>query len=128
MMLRLTIALAVVLAAGCARHGRVRPVELDAAPVPDSVFVEVINDNYYDVRIHVVYDGGARVSLGTIGGHQRQGAVAIVWYPRALVVEVAMVIGNAVYVSDKLNVAAGDIFEVRVPPDLESSAFFRRVS
>jgi hypothetical protein len=126
---RIRIALALGLVAACAGRSGVRDVEpADAATEPDSVFVEVINDNYYDVRIHVLYEGGARVSLGTVGGNRRQGAVAIAWHPRALVVEVTLIIGGGVYVSDKVNVGAGDTVEVRVPVNIEASGFFRRVS
>lgn len=36
---------------------------------PDSILVDVLNENYYDARIHAVYAGGQRRSLGTIAGN-----------------------------------------------------------
>lgn len=116
------------LGAACAGRSAVRVEPADAPAVPDSVFVEVVNDNYYDVRVHVVYDGGARFSLGTISGNKRQDAVAIAWYPRLLMVEVAVIIGGGVYLSDRVNAAAGDVVQVRIPPNIDASGFFRRVS
>lgn len=103
-------------------------MEPSDAPVPDSIFVEVINDNYYDARVHIIYESGARYSVGTIGGNTRQAAVALPWQPRALVIEIALIVGSGVYRSDALDVAAGDVVEVWVPPNLDVSVFFRRVS
>jgi hypothetical protein len=116
-----------LLGAACARPqaARVQPSAGDVTP--DSVFVEVVNDNYYDARIHLIYDGGMRHSLGTIGGNWRQAGVAIPWQPRALFVDVTLIIGGGVYRSDRIHVSPGDVLEIRVPADLESSGFFRRV-
>ena len=64
---------ALLLLVACARSRAA--LETDAASIReggDSVFVEVVNDNYYDARIHVVYDGGGRFTLGTVPGNQRQ--------------------------------------------------------
>jgi hypothetical protein len=108
-----------------ARDAHVQPGTLGAAR--DSVFVEVVNDNYYDARVHMIYAGGARHSLGTIAGNGRQPALAIPWQPRTLVVEVTLVIGGGVYRSDAIDVAPGDVVQVRVPANLDASGFFRRV-
>jgi hypothetical protein len=123
----LLIAVGVVLWGAACHRARAVHVQPSKEPVDDSVFVEVINDNYYDVRVHVVYQGGARHSIGTIVGNTRQAAVAIPWQPRALVIEVARIVGSGVYQSDALDVPAGDAVEVRIPPNLDVSAFFRRV-
>ena len=104
---------------------RVRPAEGPAAP--DSVFVEIVNDNYYDARLHAIYEGGMRYPLGTVGGNRRQAAVAIPWQPRPLEVTVTLIIGGGAYVSDRIDVAPGDIVAVRVPPNIASSIFFRRI-
>lgn len=114
-----------LLALACAR--RRDGAQLAARALPDSVFVEVINENYYDARVHLIYAGGARHPLGTIGGNQRQPAVAIAWQPRSFVVEVTLIIGGGVYRSDAIDVTAGDVVEIRVPPNLDASGFFRRI-
>lgn len=127
--LRTSAAACLLLAAACA-HGRSERgapgfTNFDA---PDTVYVEVINDHYYDARVHVLYDGGARYAVGTIGGNQRQDAVAIPWRPRALVVEVTMIIQGSVYRSQAVDAARGDVVEVRLPPNIETSGFFTRIS
>jgi hypothetical protein len=112
-------------ALGCAGQA----VEPGASPAgADSIVVEAINENYYDARIHAVYDGGQRHPLGTIAGNGGHAEVALGWEPRSLVFEISFVIGGAAYESLPLDVARGDRVEVRVPPNIESSGFFRRVS
>lgn len=118
---------ALILGAACASAQQLQDEPVVALAPPDSVFIEVINDNYYDARIHVIYDGGARYSLGTIAGNQRQAEMAIPWQPRSLVAEVTLIIQGGVYLSDVLDVAPGDLVQIRLPPDMASSAFFRRV-
>lgn len=120
------IAGAVLCGAACHR-GRAVHVQPSKYPIGDSIFVEVINDNYYDARVHVIYQGGARHTVGTVTGNARQAAVAIPWQPRALVIEIALIVGTGVYQSIALDVTAGDVVEVRIPPNLDVSAFFRRV-
>jgi hypothetical protein len=126
----LLVLLAALLILGACARSRAAPAT-DAAPSTregrDSVFVEVVNDNYYDVRMHVIYPGGARHLVGTIAGNSRQVAVAIPWEPRALVIEVALIVGAGVYQSTPLDVTAGEVVEVRIPPNLDVSVFFRRV-
>ncbi len=121
---------ALLLLVACARS-RAAP-ETNAAPSPreggDSVFVEVVNDNYYDARIHIVYDGGGRFTLGTVPGNQRQPARAIPWQPRPLVAQVSLIIGGGTYQSDKIDAAPGAVIEIRVPPNLRESGFFRRIA
>ncbi len=116
----------VLCGAACHRRPAVH-VQPSKQPVGDSVFVEVVNDNYYDVRVHAIYQGGARHSIGTFGGNTRHAALAIPWQPRALVIELALIVGSGVYRSDGVDVAAGDVVAVRIPPNLDVSAFFRRV-
>ena len=91
------------------------------------MFVEVINDNYYDARLYALYAGGARYPLGTVGGNLSQAQVAIPWTPRPLVVELFLVIGGGHYVSDVLSPQPGEVLQVRLPPNLDASGFFRRV-
>ena len=121
-------ALAVILAGGCRQRRGTRVEPATAPPIPDSVFIAVVNDNYYDARVHLVYDGAGRHSLGTIAGNRRQAAQALPWYPRPMWVEVALIVGGGVYRSDRIDVGPGELVEVRIPPDLNMSGFFRRVS
>lgn len=117
----------IVVTAACIR-GRAVDVQHAATPdAPDSVFVEVINDNYYDARLYVLYAGGARYPLGTVGGNLRQARVAVPWTPRSLVVELFVVVGGGHYLSDAVTPQPGEVVEVRLPPNLDASGFFRRV-
>ena len=117
----------VALAAACIR-GRAVDVQHAATPdAPDSVFVEIINDNYYDARLYALYASGARYPLGTVGGNLRQARVAIPWTPRPLVVELLLVVGGGHYVSAAVSPQPGEAVQVRLPPNLDASGFFRRV-
>lgn len=94
---------------------------------PDSIFVDVVNENYFATRIHAVYAGGQRRSLGTIDGNGGRTSVALVWEPRALVFDVLLVTDGAVYMSLPVDVAPGESIELRVPANIGASGFFRRV-
>lgn len=94
---------------------------------PDSILVDVLNENYYDARIHAVYDGGQRRSLGTIGGNGGRARTALLWEPRSLVFEVLFVTDGATYASYPVDVVPGQSLEVRVPSNIRESGFFRRV-
>ena len=93
----------------------------------DSIVVNVLNENYYDARIHAIYDGGQRRSLGTIAGNGGQMRVALGWEPRALLFEVSLVTDGSTYVSDPVDVPAGQSIDIRVPSNIRESGFFRRV-
>jgi hypothetical protein len=93
----------------------------------DSIAVDVVNDNYYEARIHAVYTGGQRRSLGTIAGNGGKTRMALMWEPRSLVFEVAFVTDGSAYVSLPVDVAAGESVEVRVPMNISGSGFFRRL-
>jgi len=58
----------IVLCGAACHRARAVDVQPSKDPVDDSVFIEVINNNYYDVRVHIIYQGGMRHSVGTIGG------------------------------------------------------------
>lgn len=96
--------------------------------LPDSIFVEALNEHFYDARIHAVYVGGQRRTLGTIAGNGGQIERALQWEPHALVFEVSFLISGARYVSYPLDVSRGELVEVRLPPNIDQSGFFRRVS
>ncbi|MGH7529328.1 MAG: hypothetical protein ACREMN_03010 [Gemmatimonadales bacterium] len=125
----------VLLSLACARsrdvtvqRGEGQGAGAGAGDVGDTLFVEVINDNYYDARIHLVYDGGAPYSLGTVPGNQSVPLQSVPWQPRPLVVEISLVIAGGTYRSDRIDVAPGDVLQIRVPADLQDSGFFRRVA
>ncbi len=93
----------------------------------DSVFVMIVNETQYDARVHAFYRGGARYPLGTVGSNRTTEGLAIPWQPRGLSVEIDLVIGPGVFRSQEVTVAQGDLVEVRIPPNIQTSGFFIRV-
>jgi hypothetical protein len=111
--------------------GGSREVEIQHAAVPmvnDSVYVRVINDHYSDARVYVVYDSGARYSLGLIVGKTKAPLAPILWQPRRLAFEISFIAAEGLFYSDDLLLEAGDVIQLRIPPNIASSAFFRRGS
>lgn len=94
---------------------------------PDSIHVDALNENYYAARIHAVYAGGQRRSLGTIAGNGGRTTVALAWEPRSLVFEVLFVTDGTTYVSLPVDVAPGESIDIRVPSNINESGFFRRM-
>lgn len=93
----------------------------------DSIAVDVVNENFYDARIHAVYTGGQRRSMGTIAGNGGKARMALLWEPRSLVFEVVFVTDGAAYASLPVDVPAGESIELRVPMNISGSGFFRRL-
>lgn len=93
----------------------------------DSIAVDVVNENYFEARIHALYEGGQRRSLGTIAGNGGRSRMSLAWEPRSLVFEILFVIDGAAYVSLPVDVAPGESIEVRVPSNISESGFFRRL-
>ena len=100
----------------------------DETAVPESMVIEAFNDHFYDARIHAVYTGGQRRSLGTVPGNGGSTRTVLAWEPHALVFEVSFIIGGAEYVSLPVEVSPGEHVEVRLPPNIEQSGFFRRIT
>ena len=122
----IAFAIAVALLAGCSvlpgGAGRGR------AGVPrDSIVVYTVNENYYDARIHAIYDGGQRLSVGTVAGNGGRSRIALPWQPRAVEFSVFLVTAGTTYLSPPFDLSAGDSIELRVPLNITSSGFFRRV-
>lgn len=118
---RVIIALALALAAaGCARPRNVRQ--------PESFVVEVLNDNFYAARIHAVWNGANRRSLGTIDGNGGRSRATLDWEPRSLAFEVQFVTEGSSWISQSVDVSPGDSIELRIPSNIRESGFFRRVS
>jgi hypothetical protein len=95
---------------------------------PDSIYIDALNEHFYDARVHAVFTGGQRRSLGTIVGNGGQARTAVMWEPHALVFEISFIISGAEYVSQPLNVSRGEVVELRLPANIDQSGFFRRVS
>jgi len=93
----------------------------------DSIRVSVLNENYYAARIHAVFAGGQRRSLGTIDGNGGRTSIALGWEPRSLAFEVLLITDGSIYLSHPVDLAPGDSIEVRVPLNIVGSGFFRRV-
>jgi hypothetical protein len=119
---------AVVLAlagAGCASRqsgDRTTPEQ------PADIVIEAVNDNYYDARVHAIYTGGTRRSLGTIAGNGGRTQLALGWEPRALVFYISFVIDGAAYASYPVDVTPGQHLVLRLPPNIRESGYFRRLS
>ncbi|MBR9991180.1 MAG: hypothetical protein KFH98_15570 [Gemmatimonadetes bacterium] len=94
----------------------------------DSIYIDTLNENFYDARVHAVYTGGQRRSLGTIVGNGGYTRTAVMWEPHALVFEISFIISGAQYVSQPLNVSRGEVVDLRLPANIDQSGFFRRVS
>jgi hypothetical protein len=117
-----------VAAAGFACGGR-RPIEIQpgsSEQIPDSLYVHIRNDHFSDARIHAVYLGGARYSLGGVVGKSVGELTTVVWRPRPLVFEIRLIGPSEVYLSDELLPAPGDVIGLTIPPNIRSSAFFHR--
>ena len=127
---QITAAVALALfTVGCARlTGGTKRGDAAGQARPDSIRVEVLNENYYAARMHAVYVGGMRRSMGTIDGNGGRARVALAWEPRALVFEILLVTDGSTYESQSVDVAPGESVEVRVPSNISESGFFRRVS
>lgn len=93
----------------------------------DSIFIDAVNEHFYDARIHAVYTGGQRRSLGTVAGNGGSTRTAIAWEPHSLVFEISFIISEASYVSQPVDVSRGQNIELRLPPNIDQSGFFRRV-
>jgi len=125
---RVLIALvALTLAAACSRGDKALVVVDTAPAVPDSVTVEIVNDNYYDARVYAVYAGGAKHPLGTIPSYKTESGMRIPWLPRPLRFEVHLVTGFETYVSLEIDVFSGDYVQLRLPANFEVSDSFRRI-
>lgn len=123
----LTMVAVVCVVVACGRLPGGRKGDRAAQAQPDSILVEVLNENYYDARIHAVYAGGQRRSLGTIAGNGGHARTALAWEPRALVFEVLFITVGETYVSLPVDVVPEQSIDLRVPSNIGESGFFRRL-
>ena len=113
--------------AACGRLSGASRARAAAEAQADSIRVSVVNDNYFAARIHAIFAGGQRRSLGTIDGNGGRANVALGWEPRSLAFEVMLVTDGSIYLSHTVDLAPGDSIELRVPLNLSGSGLFRRV-
>lgn len=114
----------VLLTPGCAgRQDQARDADATEA---DSIVIVAVNENYYDARVHAVYDGGPQMTLGTIAGNGGTVQAAVPWDPRALIFEISFIISGRDYVSEPVTVTRGEHLELRLPANIDMSGFFRR--
>jgi hypothetical protein len=122
--LLIVVALALLSAACASRQGGNRT----DAEQPADIIIEAVNDNYYDARVHAIYAGGRRRSLGTIPGNGGRTQISLGWEPRALVFHVSFIIDGAAYASYPVDVTPGQHVMLRLPPNIRESGHFRRLS
>jgi hypothetical protein len=104
-------------------------VSVPHAAVPhvgDSIYVEIVNEHFNDARVHAIYDGGHRYTLGLVVGHSKAPLNGIPWQPHPLVLEISFIAAGGPYYTHDLLLAPGDVITVRIPPNIATSAFFRR--
>jgi len=87
-----------------------------APEMPDSVTIEVVNENFYDADIYSEYEGEVRRRLGMVSGFSK-GSFRIPWRTNRLIM-VMKLIGVGEAFSNDLVVSPGDILELRLLPDL----------
>jgi len=109
--------------------GGTKEIEVQHAPTPqvsDSVYVEVANQYFYDARVYALYEGGHRYPMGLIVGNTTSPPVAILWQPRLLAFEISFIGAPGLYLSDEIMLEPGDAIKLTIPPNIATSAFFRR--
>ncbi len=121
------VAALLLVVAACSRSS---PITIARGPAPlvrDSIIVTVINDHFYEARVHAVYNQGLRYPLGVMGMKRDNGPFTIPWHIEELAFEVDMITIPGRYVSDEILVQPGDLVELRIPPNIASSAFFTAI-
>jgi hypothetical protein len=123
-----TLATAVLVAAACGGAREVQVRRAVAPTVADSIYVQLANDHFNDARVYALYEGGARYPLGLVIGKGSVQEAALLWQPRPLVFEISFIAEDGVYLTEELMLEPGDLIQLNIPPNISSSAFFRRVS
>ncbi len=108
-------------------RGGIEVVHPESSMVRDSVTISVFNDHWYDARVYAVYGDAMRYPLGVIGNKRDAGPFTIPWQVQPLAMEIDFVIESGRYVSDEILVDPGDLVELRIPPNIAASGFFRRI-
>ncbi len=118
----------VVVAVACGSGREVKVRRAVAPAVQDSIYVQVVNNHFSDARVYALYESGARYPLGLVVGKGRAQEAAILWQPRPLIFEISFIAEEGVYLTEELILDPGDLIQLNIPPNISSSAFFRRVS
>lgn len=119
---------AVMVAAACGGGREVNIRRAVAPAVQDSIYVQVVNNHFSDARVYALYEGGARYPLGLVVGKGRVQEAVILWQPRPLVFEISFIAEEGQYLTEELMLDPGDLIQLSIPPNISSSAFFRRIS
>jgi hypothetical protein len=122
----LVAGVALLVAAAC---GGKREIEVHHAAAPqvnDSIYVQVINDHFSDARIYAIYESGSRYTLGLVVGKTKGQLTPILWQPRGIQFEISFIATEGLYYSDELLLEPGDVIQITIPPNIATSAFFRR--
>jgi len=112
--------------AACAGGREVRVQRAAAPAAADSVYIEIVNNYFYDARVYALYGGGARYPLGIAVGKGEVMRGAVPWQPRRLTFDIYFIGESTEYYSDDLLLEPGDVVQLTIPPNIASSAFFRR--
>ena len=115
-----------LLGAACGgNRGGIEVVHPESSSARDSVTISILNDHWYDARVHAVYGGAMRYPLGVVGNKRDAGPFTIPWHVQPLAIEIDFIIESGRYVSDEILVDPGDLVELRIPPNIAASGFFR---
>jgi hypothetical protein len=126
-LLPLTLAaLSLVVAAACGGGKEIEVRHAVTPDAPDSVYVEIVNEHFYDARVYVLYEEAARRPLGLVVGNTTAMPVAVPWQPRPYVFEISFIAESGLYYTEDVVLEPGDVIRLRIPPNIATSAFFRR--
>jgi len=115
-------------AVACAgNRGGIAVTHPESAFARDSITISVLNDHWYDARVYVVYGDAIRYPLGVVANKREAGPFTIPWHVQPLAMEVDFIIEYGRYLSDEILVDPGDLVELRIPPNIAASGFFRIV-
>jgi hypothetical protein len=109
----------------CASMGQGSADDPFASPGDRNMFrIYVQNDNYYDARLYVLETGGARRSLGFVGGKTDQ-VFTVPWsFSNEVRIEINMVAGPTC-TTEPLMVDPGDELRLQIMSAISSNDFCR---
>lgn len=119
-------ALSLVVVAACGGGKDIEVRHAVSPDAPDSIYVEIVNEHFYDARVYALYEEAARRPLGLVVGNTTAMPVALPWQPRPFVFEISFIAESGLYYTDQIMLDRGDVIQIRIPPNIATSAFFRR--
>lgn len=112
-LLRVLTIVVIVTTVAC---GRTNPSVGGASPEPpQTVMIEVVNQNFYDVNVLAAYEGDVQRRLGFVQGFQTD-TFTLPWRSQQLVM-ISEFVGGGGIVSNVLDVNRGDFLELVILPD-----------